>query len=245
MSRDMAVLLEFAVRFRRNILISGGTGAGKSTLLGALAEAIPSWERIVTIEDTAELVLDQEHVVTLETRPPNIEGRGQITARDLVINTLRMRPDRIIVGEVRGGEALDMLQAMNTGHDGSLSTVHANSPRDALARLETMVLMAGLELPSRAIREQITSAIQLLVHVRRFEDGIRRIESITEMTGLEGSTPLLQEIFAYRRRGRQGRRLVGEFGATGIMPRFFEELRETGTEIPIDIFRQRSADDRS
>ena len=177
-SKEMALFLEHAVRARRNILISGGTGAGKSTALGALAESIPETERIVTIEDTAELLLDQEHVVRLETRPPNVEGRGVITARDLVINALRMRPDRIIVGECRGAEALDMLQAMNTGHDGGLTTVHANAPRDALNRLETMVLMAGLELPSRAIREQIVSALHFIVHVRRCDDGVRRIESI-------------------------------------------------------------------
>jgi pilus assembly protein CpaF len=224
------------------MLISGGTGAGKSTLLGALAEAIPADERVVTIEDTAELILDQEHVVRLETRPANIEDRGQITARDLVINTLRMRPNRIIVGEVRGAEALDMLQAMNTGHDGGLSTIHANSARDAIARLETMVLLAGIELPSRAIREQIVSAIHLIVHVRRFEDGVRRIENIAEITGMEGSTPLLQDIFVYRRRGRHGRRVLGEFAATGIVPKFFEELREAGTDLPVTLFQQRSQD---
>ena len=189
------------VRGRKNVLISGGTGSGKSTLLGALAEAIPDRERIVTIEDSAELIMDQEHVVRMETRPPNIEGRGLITARDLVINALRMRPDRIIVGEVRGGEALDMLQAMNTGHDGGMTTVHANSPRDAFARLETMVLMAGLELPSRAIREQIVSALHLIVHVRRYEDGMRRVESVAEIVGMEGLTPQLQEIFRFERRG--------------------------------------------
>src|SRR5439155_26487548 len=174
---------------------SGGTGAGKSTLLGAIAEVIPDTERIILIEDTSELNLDQEHIVRMETRPPNIEGRGQTAARDLVINALRMRPDRIIVGEVRGAEALDMLQAMNTGHDGGMCTIHANSPRDALSRLETMVLMAGTELPSRAVREQIVSAIHMLVHVRRYDDGVRRIESIAEITGREGTTPLMQEIF--------------------------------------------------
>jgi pilus assembly protein CpaF len=174
-SPDMRAFMALIVRERANILISGGTGTGKSTLLGAIAEAIPDSERIVTIEDTAELILDQGHVVRLETRPPNIEGRGTISARDLVVNSLRMRPDRIIVGEVRGGEALDMLQALNTGHDGGMCTVHANSPRDALARLETMVLMAGIELPSRAIREQMVSALQFVVHMRRFEDGVRRL----------------------------------------------------------------------
>jgi pilus assembly protein CpaF len=242
MSREMMAFLEIAVRARKNILISGGTGAGKSTLLGAMAEAIPETERIVTIEDTAELVLDQEHVVRMETRPANIEGRGRITARDLVINTLRMRPDRIIVGEVRGPEALDMLQAMNTGHDGGLTTVHANSPRDGLSRLETMVLMAGVELPSRAIREQIVSAIQLLVHVRRYEDGVRRIETIAEITGMEGTSPLLQDIFVYRRRGRQGRKVAGEFGATGIVPWMAGELRDRGMDVPMDLFHKRAVD---
>jgi pilus assembly protein CpaF len=230
-SQDVHDFLEAVVRGRKNVVISGGTGSGKSTLLGALAEAIPDRERIVTIEDSAELILDQEHVVRMETRPENIEGRGLITARDLVINALRMRPDRIIVGEVRSGEALDMLQAMNTGHDGGLTTVHANSPRDALARLETMVLMAGLELPSRAIREQIVSALHLIVHVRRFEDGVRRLESIAEIVGMEGTTPQLQDIFRFERRGQRGRQIAGEFVATGIVPRVVEELHERGIEI--------------
>jgi pilus assembly protein CpaF len=236
LSADMLVFLALAVRARKNILISGGTGAGKSTLLGALAEVIPETERIVTIEDTAELILDQEHVVRLETRPSNIEGRGRITARDLVVNALRMRPDRIIVGEVRAAEALDMLQALNTGHDGGMCTIHANSPRDAMSRLETMVLMAGTELPSRAVREQIVSALQLVVHVRRFEDGVRRIASVAEITGLEGMTPLLQEIFAFRRRGRQGRRVIGQFTASGIVPRMVEEIRDEGVDVPAALF---------
>ena len=243
MSPEMQAFLDIAVRSKTNILISGGTGAGKSTLLGALAEALPESERIITIEDTAELILDQEHIVRMETRPANVEERGRITARDLVINSLRMRPDRIMVGEVRGGEALDMLQAMNTGHDGGMTTIHANSPRDALSRLETMVLMAGLELPSRAIREQIVSAIEVLIHVRRCEDGVRRIESIAEVSGLEGVTPLLQDIFVFRRRGRQGRRLLGEFEATGVIPRMIEELRNQGNEIPLDMFHKRAGDD--
>jgi pilus assembly protein CpaF len=229
--------MELTVRGRKNIVISGGTGSGKSTFLGAIAETIPDSERIVTIEDAAELILDQEHVVRMETRPPNVEGHGRITARELVINALRMRPDRIIVGEVRGGEALDMLQAMNTGHDGSLTTIHANSPRDALARLETMVLMAGLDLPSRAIREQVVSAIQLVVHVRRFEDGVRRLQSIAEITGLEGDTPQLQEIFVFRSRGRQGKRLAGEFVATGIVPRIAEQLRAENHDVPMSLFQ--------
>jgi pilus assembly protein CpaF len=193
---------------------------------------------VVTIEDAAELILDQEHVVRMETRPANIEGTGRITARDLVINSLRMRPDRIIVGEVRGAEALDMMQAMNTGHDGSLTTIHANSPRDALARLETMVLMAGLELPSRAIREQMVSALHLIVQVRRYEDGVRRVECISEITGSEGLTPQLQDIFRFERRGRRGRTLAGEFVATGIVPRLVEELREREIEVPMDLFQR-------
>ena len=237
-SEDMIAFLELAVTARKNILISGGTGAGKSTFLGAVAEAIPATERIITIEDAAELILDQRHVVRMETRPPNVEGRGRIAARDLVINSLRMRPDRIIVGEVRGPEALDMLQAMNTGHDGSLTTIHANTPRDALARLETMVLMAGLDLPSRAIREQIVSAIQLLIHIKRYEDGVRRVASIVEITGLEGNTPLTQELFKFERRGRKGHNILGEHVATGIVPRLVDELRERDVEVPMSLFQK-------
>jgi pilus assembly protein CpaF len=236
-SAAMRAFLETAVIGRKNILISGGTGAGKSTFLGAVAESIPAYERIVTIEDAAELILDQEHVVRMETRPANVEGSGRIIARDLLINSLRMRPDRIIMGEVRGAEALDMLQAMNTGHDGSLTTIHANSARDALARLETMVLMAGIELPSRAIREQTVSALHLIVHVRRYEDGVRRVESIAEISGIEGTTPQLQEIFRFERQGRIGRNVAGEFVATGIVPRLVEELRERQIEIPLDLFQ--------
>jgi len=237
-SKEMLAFLQQAVHQRKNVLISGGTGAGKSTMLGALAEAIPEYERIVTIEDTAELILDQEHVVRMETRPPNVENRGVITARDLVINALRMRPDRIIVGECRSGEALDMLQAMNTGHDGGLTTVHANAPRDALNRLETMVLMAGIELPSRAIREQIVSALHFVVHVRRCDDGVRRVESIAEITGLEGGTPLLQDIFRYVQTGRAGRKLIGTFQPTGIVPRLMHEMREKGIESDLTIFQR-------
>ncbi len=236
-SSDIHGFLDAVVRGRKNVVISGGTGSGKSTLLGALAEAIPDRERIVTIEDSAELILDQEHVVRMETRPENVEGRGLITARDLVVNALRMRPDRIIVGEVRSGEALDMLQAMNTGHDGGMTTVHANSPRDAFARLETMVLMAGLDLPSRAIREQIVSALHLVVHVRRYEDGVRRLESIAEIVGMEGTTPQLQDIFRFERCGQRGRQIAGEFVATGIVPHVVEELGERGIEIPRTIFQ--------
>lgn len=240
-SQSMHTLFDAVVRGRKNILISGGTGSGKSTLLGALAEAVPERERVVTIEDSAELILDQEHVVRMETRPANIEGRGLITARDLVINALRMRPDRIIVGEVRGGEALDMLQAMNTGHDGGMTTVHANSPRDAFARLETMVLMAGFDLPSRAIREQIVSALHLIVHVRRYEDGVRRVENVAEIVGMEGVTPQLQDIFRFERRGRSGRQIAGEFVATGIVPHVVEELQERGIVVPRSIFQKAQA----
>jgi pilus assembly protein CpaF len=238
-SASMLEFLHICVEGRRNLLISGGTGAGKSTLLGALAEAIPGDERIVTIEDTAELILDQEHLVRLENRPPNTEGRGAITSRDLVVNALRMRPDRIIVGEVRSGEALDMLQAMNTGHDGGICTVHANSPRDALARLETMVLMSGVELPSRAIREQIVSALDIVVHVRRFEDGIRRVDTVSEITGLEGQTPLLNDIFRFKREGRDGRKVCGRFVPTGVMPKAAEVLRDRGLPLPPELFDRR------
>ncbi|MDJ0521172.1 MAG: CpaF family protein [Planctomycetota bacterium] len=236
-SPEMLVYLDLAVRLKKNVLISGGTGAGKSTLLGALAESIPASERVVTIEDAAELILDQPHVVRLETRPANIEGQGVVRQRELVINSLRMRPDRIIVGEVRGGEALDMLQAMNTGHEGSLSTIHANGPRDALSRLETMVLMSGLELPSRAIREQVVGAIQVLVHVRRYEDGVRRVASVSEIVGLEGDAILTNDIFVFKRSAGSGRRVGGDFQATGVVPRLADDLRERGEPVPVEIFR--------
>ncbi|MEX1024812.1 MAG: CpaF family protein [Planctomycetota bacterium] len=240
MSQDMSDFLDVAVLAKRNILISGGTGVGKSTMLGAIAEAIPNHERVLTIEDTAELILDQEHVVRLETRPANVEGQGTILARDLVINSLRMRPDRIILGEVRSSEALDMLQAMNTGHEGGMCTVHSNTPRDALSRLETMTLLAGSDLPSRAIREQIASAIHLIVQLRRMEDGVRRIERITELTGMEDNTPLLQDIFVFERRGRAGKKIEGEYQPTGIVPRFVEEMRERGHQLDAEIFRRSS-----
>jgi pilus assembly protein CpaF len=236
-SPEMMGFMEALVRNRRNLLISGGTGAGKSTFLGAVAEAIPDYERIITIEDAAELILDQAHVIRMETRPTNLEGQGKITARELVINSLRMRPDRILVGEVRGGEALDMLQAMNTGHDGSFTTIHSNSPRDALSRLETMVLMAGMDLPSRAIREQIVSAIEFIVHIRRFDDGVRRVERISELTGMEETTPQLQDIFVFRQTGRRGRVIEGKFAATGVVPRIVHQLKERGVEIPLEWFR--------
>ena len=200
LTEEMAKVLDAMVRARLNILVSGGTGAGKTTLLNILSSSVPNDERIVTIEDSAELILQQEHVVRLETRPPNIEGRGAVTQRDLVRNALRMRPDRIILGEVRGGEALDMLQAMNTGHDGSISTVHANSPRDALSRLETMVLMAGFELPSKAIREQVSAALNVIIQVARLSDGARKIVKVSEVTGMEGEVVVMQDIFVFRRR---------------------------------------------
>jgi pilus assembly protein CpaF len=239
---NMREFLRFVIRGRINLIISGGTGSGKSTFLGAMAEAIPESERIVTIEDAAELQLDQSHVVRMETRPPNIEGQGRITARDLVVNALRMRPDRIIVGEVRAGEALDMLQAMNTGHDGSLTTIHANSPRDAMARLETMVLMSGLDLPSRAIREQAVSAIDIIVQVKRYEDGLRRVQSISELVGMEGDTPQLQEIFRFVSKGKLNKKISGEFVATGVVPHIVQRLRDNDVDIPMQLFQSSSMD---
>ncbi len=242
LSQDMAKILEGCVKTRLNILISGGTGTGKTTLLNILSEFIPHDERIVTIEDSAELQLKQEHVVRLESRPPNIEGRGEVTQRDLVRNTLRMRPDRIIVGEVRGGEALDMLQAMNTGHDGSLSTLHANTARDALARLETMVLMAGLDLPERAIREQIASSLNVVVHLARLSDGSRKIVKISEITGMEGNTIVMQDIFIFEKKGiGPDGRVLGEFVATGVRPCFMEKFKVSGLEIPLHIFERMSS----
>ncbi len=230
-------ILHGALKTRLNILISGGTGTGKTTLLNVLSEYIPATERIVTIEDSAELHLKQDHVVRLETRPPNIEGKGEVTQRDLVRNALRMRPDRIIVGEVRGGEALDMLQAMNTGHDGSLSTIHSNSTRDALARLETMVLMAGMDLPERAIREQVASAIDVIVQLVRFPDGKRKIVKVSEITGLEGNTIVMQDIFVFDQKGVDNDgNIVGEFVATGVRPRFSDRFRIAGYELPPGIF---------
>ncbi|MGI9474797.1 MAG: CpaF family protein [Rubripirellula sp.] len=240
-SVEMREFLRLAIRGRVNMIVSGGTGSGKSTFLGAMAEAISDSERIITIEDAAELLLDQQHVVRMETRPANIEGQGRIVARDLVVNALRMRPDRIIVGEVRAGEALDMMQAMNTGHDGSLTTIHANSPRDAVARLETMVLMAGLDLPSRAIREQAVSAIDIVIQVRRYEDGVRRVQSISELVGMEGDTPQLQEIFHFVNTGRANRRITGNYVATGVVPRLVERLRENHVDVPMNLFQPHSS----
>ena len=228
--------LRACILARLNIIISGGTGSGKTTLLNVLSGFIPNDERIITIEDAAELQLRQEHVVTLEARPPNIEGKGQVTIRDLVINSLRMRPDRIIVGEVRGGEALDMLQAMNTGHDGSLTTCHSNSPRDTLARIETMCLMAGMELPLRAIRQQIASAIDLIVHQERMRDGTRKVVSITEVQGMEGDVIVLSDIFTFEQTGIENGKIIGRLKPTGIRPKFMDRIEAAGIKLPPDIF---------
>lgn len=233
----MLELLRGCVKARLNVLISGGTGAGKTTFLNVLSSYISNRERIVTIEDAAELLLNQEHVVRLETRPPNIEGKGAIYQRQLVINALRMRPDRILVGEVRGEEALDMLQAMNTGHDGSLTTIHANTPRDALSRLETMVAMANLNLPESAIRRQIASAIDAVVQVSRMSDGTRKVVSVAEITGMEGNIVTMQDIFMYRKRGiRDTGEVLGDFTATGVRPKFAERLLVTGIHLPASLF---------
>jgi len=231
-------LLKGVVRARLNILISGGTGTGKTTLLNVLSRFIPEEERIITIEDSAELQMKQDHVVRLETKPPNIEGKGEITQRDLVRNSLRMRPDRIIVGEVRGGEALDMLQAMNTGHDGSLTTIHANSPRDALMRLETIVSMSGLNIANEAIRRYISSAINLIIHVSRLVDGSRKVVSFQEITGMEGNIITMQEVFSYEQQGvdEKDGMVVGRFISKGVFPRFLDRFKALGIPIPYDIF---------
>ena len=237
LTAPMMELLRGCVKARLNILISGGTGAGKTTLLNVLSSNISDRERIVTIEDAAELQLHQEHVVRLETRPPNIEGKGAVYQRQLMINSLRMRPDRIIVGEVRGEEALDMLQAMNTGHDGSLTTIHANSPHDAISRLETMVAMSDLNIPERAIRHQIASAIDVIVQVSRLSDGGRKVINIAEVTGTEGQVVTIQEIFLYRKRGvRENGEVVGDFVPTGIRPKFAERLSIAGIQLPMSMF---------
>ena len=233
---EIAKFLEACVKVRLNIIVSGGTGSGKTTTLNVISSFIPDDERIVTIENAAELQLHQEHVVTLESRPPNIEGKGEVTIRDLVINSLRMRPERIIVGECRGGEALDMLQAMNTGHDGSLTTLHSNSPRDTLSRLETMVLMAGMELPIRAIREQISSAVDLIVHQSRLRDGTRKLTAITEVQGMEGDIIVLQDVFIFEQTGVKDGKIIGEFKPTGVRPKFIEKFESMGVYLPPQIF---------
>lgn len=237
LTQEMSQFLECCVKGRLNIVVSGGTGSGKTTTLNVLSSFIPEHDRIITIEDAAELQLPQSHVVTLETRPPNIEGKGAISIRDLVRNSLRMRPERIIVGEVRGGEALDMLQAMNTGHNGSLTTGHANSPRDMLSRLETMVLMAGMDLPVRAIREQISSAIDVIVQQSRLRDGSRRITHITEIMGMEGEIIVAQDIFKFEQMGVDTNgRIIGNYKPTGIRPRFLEHLVSSGQILPDNLF---------
>jgi pilus assembly protein CpaF len=234
----MIDLLQGCVRARLNVLISGGTGAGKTTLLNVLSSFISNRERIITIEDAAELQLHQEHVVRLETRPPNIEGKGAVRQRQLVINSLRMRPDRIVVGEVRGEEAVDMLQAMNTGHDGSLTTIHANSPRDALSRLEVMVAMANLNIPDTAIRRQIASAIDVVLQVSRMSDGTRKVISVAEVTGMESGVITMQDIFVFKKLGiGPNSEVVGNFMATGIRPKFAERLIASGIRFPMEMFQ--------
>lgn len=234
----MAEVLSAIVRSRRNVLISGGTGSGKTTMLNALSSFIDRKERIVTIEDSAELQLQQDHVARLETRPPNIEGRGEVNQRDLVKNALRMRPDRIIVGEVRAGEAFDMLQAMNTGHDGSMTTVHANNPRDSLSRVEQMIGMSGIDMPQRAARAQISSAINVVVQVSRLSDGKRKVTSVSELTGMEGETITMQEIFRFKKEGvDEDGKVIGHFEATGIRPKFLTDAEAYGIKLPAELFR--------
>jgi pilus assembly protein CpaF len=228
--------LKACVESRLNIVISGGTGSGKTTLLNILSGFIPVDERILTIENAAELQLRQEHVVTLESRPPNIEGRGEITIRNLVVNALRMRPDRIIVGEIRDDAALDMLQAMNTGHDGSMTTLHSNSPRDSLSRLETMTMMAGMELPVRAIREQVSSAIDLVVHQERMRDGTRKITYVTEVSGMEGDVITTTDLFIFEQTGIENGKVMGRLRATGLRPKFMEKIEGAGIHLPPSIF---------
>ena len=236
LTTPLANFLKACVEARVNIVISGGTGSGKTTLLNVVSAFIPSHERILTIEDIAELQLKQEHVGRLEKRPSNVEGKGEVTIRQLVINSLRMRPDRIIVGEARGGEALDMLQAMNTGHDGSMTTIHSNSPRDTLRRIETMVLMAGLELPLRAIREQVSSAIELVIHMERLRDGTRKVVHVAEVQGMEGDTILMQDLFLFDQTGIQNGRVIGSLKSTGLRPKFAEKFAINNIELPIEIF---------
>ena len=237
LTRPMLEFLEHCVRSKLNMIISGGTGAGKTTLLNVLSSFISERERIVTIEDAAELQLHQEHVARLETRPPNVEGKGAIRQRQLVINSLRMRPDRIVVGEVRGEEALDMLQAMNTGHDGSLTTVHANTPRDALTRIETMISMGSMNLPERAMRQQIAAAIQIVIQQSRMSDGTRKVTSVSEITGMEGDVITMQEIFCFEKLGlNQEGKVIGRFRATGVRPKVAERLKASGVHLPTDMF---------
>ncbi|GGF28737.1 type II secretion system protein E [Halobacillus andaensis] len=242
LTEEMADFIQACVEAKLNIFVSGGTGSGKTTTLNVLSSFISNKDRIITIEDAAELQLGQEHVVSLETRPPNIEGKGSISIRDLVRNSLRMRPDRIVIGEVRGGEALDMLQAMNTGHDGSLATGHSNSPRDMIARLETMVLMAGMELPVKAIREQIAGALDVIIQQSRLKDGTRRITSITEVQGLEGDIIVLQDIFAFEQSGidEEGK-IIGKLVPTGVRPKFYERMEYEGIHLPASIFIERES----
>jgi len=237
LSRQMAEFIQAAVSARLNVLISGGTGSGKTTLLNILSGFIPTGERIITVEDSAELQLQQPHVITLEARPPNIEGAGEVTIRDLVRNCLRMRPDRIVVGECRGPEALDMLQAMNTGHDGSLTTIHANSAREAVGRLETLVMFAGFELPSRAIKEQIAAAIDLVVQIKRFKDGSRHVVQVAEITGMEGDVVTMGDVFEFREAGvTADGRVKGAFVSTGYVPRCLKRFEERGISLPREIF---------
>ncbi|OVE81410.1 hypothetical protein BVY04_03420 [bacterium M21] len=243
---EVGIFLDLCVKLRKNILISGGTGSGKTTLLNVVSNFLPDTERIVTIEDAAELRLNQPHLVRLEARPPNIEGRGEIAIRDLVRNSLRMRPDRIVIGECRGGEALDMLQAMNTGHDGSLTTVHANSTRDALARLETLVLMAGFDLPLRAIREQIASAVSIVVQIARLKDGTRKVTQVSEITGMEGEIITSQELFEYRQHGFDDNgQIVGEHASCGIVPTFTDEIQVSGIPFDFSIFNSEQQGEES
>ncbi|PKN45341.1 MAG: pilus assembly protein TadA, partial [Deltaproteobacteria bacterium HGW-Deltaproteobacteria-17] len=239
LTQGMGDFLRMCVLARKNIIISGGTGSGKTTTLNIVSNFIPDGERLITIEDAAELQIQGEHWIQLESRPANIEGKGAIPIRELMKNTLRMRPDRIIVGECRGGEALDMLQAMNTGHDGSLTTVHANTPRDVLSRLETMVLMSGMDLPVRAIREQIAAAVDIIVQQTRYSDGSRKITYITEVTGMEGEVITLQDIFLFKQDGYdENNKVMGKYMATGFMPKFYDDLRRKGIPVDMTIFRE-------
>jgi pilus assembly protein CpaF len=237
----LVAFMKACVEARVNLVISGGTGTGKTTLLNVVSAFIPNRERILTIEDTAELQMKQEHVGRLEKRPPNVEGRGEVTIRQLVINALRMRPDRIIVGEARGAEALDMLQAMNTGHDGSMTTIHSNSPRDTLRRIETMVLMAGMELPLKAIREQVASAIELIIHMNRMRDGTRKVTQVSEVQGMEGDSIVMQDMFVYEQTAFQNGRVIGQLKSTGLRPKFAEKFAVNNIDIPANIFETASA----